>query len=494
MPEFVHLHLHSHFSLLDGANKIDTLARRAAELKMPAIALTDHGNLFGAVQFHDIMHEHGVKPIIGCEVYVARKGRKDRTGRSDQSNHLVLLASSDEGYRNLVKLVSLGFLEGFYYRPRIDRELLDQHAKGLVALSACLKGSVASNLSQDRYGEARKEAADLSEILGPDNFYLELQDHGIEDQKKVNTEMVRLARELNLPLVATNDCHYLSQEDAFAHDVLLCIQTGKTVQDQDRLRYRSDQFFFKTASEMESLFGHLPETLSNTLQIAEQCTFRLGKTKSIFPEFQIPTGYTLDTYLEKVTREGFNGRRHHLQKREQEGKLRRPLEEYQVRLEQELKMIQQMKFSGYFLIVWDFIRYAREQGIPVGPGRGSAAGSLVSYALQITDLDPLQYDLLFERFLNPARITPPDIDIDFCMLRRNEVIDYVTRKYGRDNVSQIITFGTMAARAAIRDVGRGLNIPYRRGRSACSLGSPDTGYNAGKSNPESRRPSTAGTK
>ena len=460
MPEFVHLHLHSHFSLLDGANKIDTLARRAAELKMPAIALTDHGNLFGAVQFHDIMHEHGVKPIIGCEVYVARKGRKDRTGRSDQSNHLVLLASSDEGYRNLVKLVSLGFLEGFYYRPRIDRELLDQHAKGLVALSACLKGSVASNLSQDRYGEARKEAADLSEILGPDNFYLELQDHGIEDQKKVNTEMVRLARELNLPLVATNDCHYLSQEDAFAHDVLLCIQTGKTVQDQDRLRYRSDQFFFKTASEMESLFGHLPETLSNTLQIAEQCTFRLGKTKSIFPEFQIPTGYTLDTYLEKVTREGFNGRRHHLQKREQEGKLRRPLEEYQVRLEQELKMIQQMKFSGYFLIVWDFIRYAREQGIPVGPGRGSAAGSLVSYALQITDLDPLQYDLLFERFLNPARITPPDIDIDFCMLRRNEVIDYVTRKYGRDNVSQIITFGTMAARAAIRDVGRGLNIPY----------------------------------
>ncbi len=460
MPEFVHLHLHSHFSLLDGANKIDDLASRAAELKMPAMALTDHGNLFGAVQFHDTLREHGVKPIIGCEVYVARKGRKDRTGRSDQSNHLVLLASNKEGYRNLVKLVSLGFLEGFYYRPRVDRELLDQHSNGLIALSACLKGSVAWNLSQDRYEEARREAADLSAIFGPGSFYLELQDHGIEEQKKVNTEMVRLSRELDLPLVASNDCHYLSQEDAFAHDVLLCIQTGKTVQDVDRLSYRSDQFFFKTASEMESLFGHLPQALSNTLQIAERCAFELGETKNIFPEFQVPSGYSLDSYLEEVTREGFQRRLPYLQKQEQEGKLRRPLEEYQARLEQELSMIQKMKFSGYFLIVWDFIRYAREEGIPVGPGRGSAAGSLVSYALQITDLDPLQYDLLFERFLNPARVTPPDIDIDFCMLRRNEVIDYVTHKYGRENVSQIITFGTMAARAAIRDVGRGLNIPY----------------------------------
>ena len=460
MPEFVHLHLHSHFSLLDGANKIDGLASRAAELKMPAMALTDHGNLFGAVQFHDTLRAYGVKPIIGCEVYVARKGRKDRTGRSDQSNHLVLLASNEKGYRNLVKLVSLGFLEGFYYRPRVDRELLDQHSNGLVALSACLKGSVAWNLSQDRYEEARREAADLCEIFGPGNFYLELQDHGIEEQKKVNTQMVRLSQELDLPLVATNDCHYLSQEDAFAHDVLLCIQTGKTVQDVDRLSYRSDQFFFKTASEMESLFGHLPQTLSNTLQIAERCTFELGETKNIFPEFHVPSGCSLDTYLEKVTREGFQRRLPHLQKLEQEGKLQRPLEEYQTRLERELRMIQKMKFSGYFLIVWDFIRHAREEGIPVGPGRGSAAGSLVSYALQITDLDPLQYDLLFERFLNPARVTPPDIDIDFCMLRRNEVIDYVTRKYGRENVSQIITFGTMAARAAIRDVGRGLNIPY----------------------------------
>ena len=460
MSEFVHLHLHSHFSLLDGANKIEAVARRAAELKMPAMALTDHGNLFGAVQFHDTVREHGVKPIIGCEAYVARRGRKDRSGRSDQSNHLVLLATNTRGYRNLVKLVSRSFLEGFYYRPRIDRELLDQHADGLVALSACLKGSVAWNLAQDRYPEARKEAGELAEIFGPGNFYLELQDHGIEEQRKVNGEMVRLAGELDLPLVATNDCHYLSHDDAFAHDVLLCIQTGKTVQDTNRLTYSTDQFFFKTAEEMNSLFGDLPQALSNTLRIAEKCHFELGDTENIFPEFEVSEGYTLDTYFEKVTREGFERRLLHLKKFEKQGKLRYPLEEYHARLDREVKMIRQMKFPGYFLIVWDFMRYAREQGIPVGPGRGSAAGSLVSYALQITDVDPLQYDLLFERFLNPDRVSPPDIDIDFCMLRRNEVIDYVTAKYGRENVSQIITFGTMAARGAIRDVGRGLNIPY----------------------------------
>ena len=460
MGDFVHLHLHSHFSLLDGANKIESVAKRAAELKMPAIALTDHGNLFGAVQFHDTVRKHGVKPIIGCEAYVARKGRRDKTGRSDQSNHLVLLATNASGYRNLVKLVSLSFLEGFYYRPRVDRELLQRHSEGLVALSACLKGSVAWNLTHNRYGEARKEAGELAEIFGPGNFYLEVQDHGIEEQKKVNTEMLRLARELDLPLVATNDCHYLSRDDAFAHDVLLCIQTGKTVQDVNRLTYRTDQFFFKTAEEMESLFGDVPQALSNTLQVAEKCTFELNDTENIFPEFQVPAGYTLDTYFEKATREGFERRLPHLKKLRQQGKLRRPLEEYPARLDREVEMIKQMKFPSYFLIVWDFIRYAREQGIPVGPGRGSAAGSLTSYALQITDVDPLQYDLLFERFLNPERITPPDIDIDFCMLRRNEVIDYVTHKYGRENVSQIITFGTMAARGAIRDVGRGLNIPY----------------------------------
>ena len=458
--KFAHLHLHSHFSLLDGANKIDAVVQRAAELGMPAIALTDHGNLFGAVQFHDAGYKHGVKPIIGCEVYVAREGRKVKQGRSDQSNHLVLLAKNEKGYQNLVRLVSLGYLEGFYYRPRIDRELLEQYSDGLIALSACLKGSVAWNLMQERDAEAREQAGMLSEIFGKGNFYLEVQDHGLEEQKKVNAGMLKLSRELSLPLVASNDCHYLSQEDSFPHDVLLCIQTGKTVQDENRLSYRTDQFFFKTEEEMASLFGHMPDALTNTLNIAECCDFKFKEGESVFPDFEVPSGYSADSYFEQVVRNGFEGRLPLLKKKEDLGKLRHPLDEYMPRLEQELEMIQEMNFSAYFLIVWDFIRHAREQGIPVGPGRGSVAGSLVSYALGITDVDPLHYDLLFERFLNPERVTPPDIDIDFCMHRRSEVIDYVTDKYGRDNVSQIITFGTMAARGAIRDVGRGLNIPY----------------------------------
>ncbi len=457
---FAHLHLHSHFSLLDGANKIDAVVQRAAELGMPAIALTDHGNLFGAVQFHDAGYKHGVKPIIGCEVYVAREGRKLKQGRSAQSNHLVLLAKNEKGYQNLVRLVSLGYLEGFYYRPRIDRELLEQYSDGLIALSACLQGSVAWNLMQERYAEAREQAGMLSEIFGKDNFFLEVQDHGLEEQKKVNAGILQLSKELSLPLVASNDCHYLSPEDSFPHDVLLCIQTGKTVQDENRLSYRSDQFFFKTEEEMAGLFGHMPDALSNTLRIAECCEFKLKEGESVFPDFEVPSGYSADSYFEKVVRAGFEDRLPQLKKKEEQGKLRHSLEEYMPRLEQELEMIQQMSFSAYFLIVWDFIRHAREQGIPVGPGRGSVAGSLVSYAMRITDVDPLHYDLLFERFLNPERVNPPDIDIDFCMHRRNEVIDYVTDKYGRDNVSQIITFGTMAARGAIRDVGRGLNIPY----------------------------------
>ena len=460
MSEFVHLHLHSHFSLLDGANQIDAVIRRASEMRMPALALTDHGNLFGAVQFHDTALEYGLNPIIGCEIYVARGGHKSKSGRSDQSNHLVLLATNARGYQNLVKLVSLGYLQGFYYRPRIDLELLQECREGLVGLSACLKGIVAWNLAQDHYSQAREEAGKLAEILGRENFYLELQDHGIEEQEKVNSGVLRLARELDLSLVATNDCHYLSKADSFAHEVLLCIQTGKTIQDKNRLRYPTDEFYFKSPQEMESLFGHAPQALSNTLEIAEKCTFRLGEPENIFPDFQVPPGYTLESWFEKVVREGFQERLHHLKQLETEGRLRYPLEDYQKRLDREVEMIKKMKFPGYFLIVWDFIRYARENGIPVGPGRGSAAGSLVSYAMRITDVDPLQYDLLFERFLNPERVTPPDIDIDFCMVRRNEVIDYVTRRYGRENVSQIITFGTMAARGAIRDVGRSLNIPY----------------------------------
>jgi DNA polymerase III subunit alpha len=458
--DFVHLHCHSHFSLLDGANKIDAMVQKAAEQKMPALALTDHGNLFGAVQFHETARKHGVKPIIGCEVYVAREGRKTRDGRSDGSNHLVLLAADSTGYSNLVRLVSLGYLEGFYYRPRIDKELLQQYSKGLIGLSACLKGGVAWYLNQGDCERARLEAGELAEILGPGNFFLELQSHGIEEQLKVNSGIVQLSRQLGIPLVATNDCHYLTQADAFAHDVLLCIQTGKTRKEDNRLAYKTDQFFFKTAQEMGSLFPDFPEALSNTLSIAERCSFEFGETRNVFPDFDVPAGFTIDSYFEKVVREGFCGRLAQLTRLEREGSLRHSAEEYQRRLESEIEMIKQMQFPGYFLIVWDFIRYAREAGIPVGPGRGSAAGSLVSYAMQITDVDPLQYDLLFERFLNPERVTPPDIDIDFCTLGRSQVIDYVTRKYGRENVSQIITFGTMAARGAIRDVGRGLDIPY----------------------------------
>ena len=460
MSNFVHLHLHSHYSLLDGANQLEAVVRRAAELKMPALALSDHGNLFGAVQFHDLALKHGVKPIIGCEVYVAREGRTSKNGRSDQSNHLVLLAKDATGYSNLVKLVSLGYLEGFYYRPRIDLELLQEHSEGLLGLSACLQGIVAWNLLQDQYSEAREEAGKLAEILGPGNFYLELQDHGLEEQTKVNSHVLKLARELDLPLVATNDCHYLTQEDSFAHDVLLCIQTGKTIHDENRLRYKTNEFYFKNAEEMDSIFAHVPEALSNTLEVAEKCNFELGEPENIFPEFQVPSDHTLDSYFGKVVQDGFDSRLERLKEKENLGELRYPLSQYEKRLSQEVEIIKKMQFSGYFLIVWDFIRYARENQIPVGPGRGSVAGSLVSYAMRITDVDPLQYDLLFERFLNPERVTPPDIDIDFCMLRRGEVIDYVTSKYGRGNVSQIITFGTMAARGAIRDVGRGLDIPY----------------------------------
>ena len=460
MSEFVHLHLHSHFSLLDGANKIEPVITRAVEYGMPAIALTDHGNLFGAVQFHDTAVKQGIKPIIGCEVYVAREGRTTRNGRSDGSNHLVLLATNAEGYANLSRLVSLAYLEGFYYKPRIDKELLQAHSSGLIGLSACLKGSVAWHLKGEQFEEAKKQAGELAEILGPGNFFLEMQDHGLEEQKKVNAGMVQLARDLGLPLVATNDCHYLNKEDSEAHDVLLCIQTGKTVQDDNRMSYRGNQFYVKSPAEMAALFADYPEALRNTLEIAARCNFELIDPGNIFPNFSVPDGFTIDSYFEKIAREGFESRLPFLHGLESLGKLHHPIEEYRKRLDQEIVMIQQMKFPAYFLIVWDFIRYAREAGIPVGPGRGSAAGSLVSYALKITDVDPLQYDLLFERFLNPERVNPPDIDIDFCTNRRVEVIDYVTRKYGRENVCQIITFGTMAARGVIRDVGRAMSIPY----------------------------------
>ncbi len=457
---FCHLHLHSHYSLLDGANRIGDLIKEAKKQEMPALALTDHGNMFGAVQFHDAAQEAGIKPIIGCEVYVARDGRKLKSGGSANANHLILLAKNDTGYHNLVKLVSLGYLEGFYFRPRIDKSLLEKHSEGLICLSACIQGIVPWLINQNNYEGARKEAAWFKNLFGDGNYYLELQDHGIEEQKTANEGLIKLSKELDIPLVATNDCHYLKRRHSKSHDALLCIQTGKKVSDTNRMSYKTDEFYLKTFEEMESIFGHVPEALSNTLEIAEKCNFSFGPTKNIFPDFDVPAEDTVDSYFEKIARKGFENRKKRLLKLKEKGRLVHSMEEYEERLTREIGIIQQLQFSAYFLIVWDFMDHARKTGVPVGPGRGSAAGSLVSYAMGITDVDPLAYELLFERFLNPERVTPPDIDIDFCMLRRNEVIEYVTDKYGRDNVSHIITFGSMKAKQAIRDVGRVLDFEY----------------------------------
>jgi DNA polymerase-3 subunit alpha len=465
-PRFVHLHLHTDYSLLDGACDIVELVEAAARQRMPAVAVTDHGNLFAAANFYHEATTRGVKPIIGCEVYVAKGSRHERGGETPdamgtgRSNHLLLLCEDTEGYRNLIRLVSAGFLEGFYYKPRIDYELLARHSRGLIALSACLRGEVAEYLCEDRYAQAREAAYRLRDIFGKNNFFLEVQDQGLEIEKRVNRELVRLSKETGIPLVATNDCHYLTREDARAQEVLLCIQTGKTLSDTNRMKFATDEFYFKTAEEMARVFAELPEALERTLALAERCNPKIERLANPFPEFRVPEGFTLDSYFEKVVREGFARRVPHLERRAQQGRLRHPLAEYEARLSAEIAMIQKMRFAGYFLIVWDFIHYAKAQGIPVGPGRGSAAGSLVSYALGITDVDPMQYGLLFERFLNPERVSLPDIDIDFCMRRRAEVIDYVTRTYGRENVAQIITFGTMAAKAAIKDVGRALDMPY----------------------------------
>jgi DNA polymerase III subunit alpha len=477
-PEFVHLHVHTDFSLLDGACETTQLLDEASRQKMPAVAITDHGNLFAAANFFHEASKRDVKPIIGCEVYVAKGSRHDRgdkTGPPNGSNgkdmgeaepgmrgtnHLVLLCESLEGYHNLIKLVSTGFLEGFYYKPRIDYDLLAKHNKGLIALSACLRGVVTEAVVDEKIDQARENAYRLQDIFGKGNFFLEIQDQGIEIEKGVNKELERLSKETGIPLVATNDCHYLHHEDAHAQDVLLCIQTGKTMSDAHRMKFATDQFYFKTAAEMAKVFGELPSALSRTVDIAARCNVKIDRIPNPFPEFRVPAGETPGSYFEKVVREGFAARLPYLEKLSKQGFLRNPLAEYERRLTFEIQMIQKMRYEGYFLIVWDFIHYARAQNVPVGPGRGSAAGSLVSYALRITDVDPLQYNLLFERFLNPERVSMPDIDIDFCMRRRGELIDYVTQKYGRENVSQIITFGTMAAKAAVKDVGRAMDIPY----------------------------------
>ncbi len=461
-PEFVHLHLHTDYSLLDGACEVDRVLDHMKQLGMPAAAITDHGNLFGAVSFYEHAQKKGIKPIIGCEVYVARGRQKDRTsGDGEKANHhLTLLCENNIGYRNLVKLVSSGFLDGFYYKPRVDKELIATYHEGLICLSGCLSGEVCNNLEIDQFEAARQAAAQYLDIFGRDNFFLEIQDQGMDVEKQINPQMVQLSRNLGVPLVATNDCHYITREDARAHEILLCIQTGKTLSDPGRMRFPTDQFYVKSQAEMAQVFDEIPDALARTIQIADRCQFKLEKTSEPFPKFDVPENQTIDDYFESTVWRGFERRLPMLHNLENQGKLRHPIEAYEERLKRELGIIKQMRFPGYFLIVWDFIRHAREQGIPVGPGRGSAAGSLVSYCLRITDIDPLQYGLLFERFLNPERISMPDIDVDFCTNRRAEVISYVTEKYGRENVSQIITFGTMAAKAAVKDVGRGMDMPY----------------------------------
>jgi DNA polymerase III subunit alpha len=461
MSEFVHLHLHTEYSLLDGACRIDELLDQAQKLGMPALAVTEHGNMFSAVTFHDAARKRGVKPILGCEVYVAPGSRFDRTTNLGENyNHLVLLAETQTGFRNLIKLVSSGYTEGFYYKPRIDKELLAAHSDGLIGLSSCLKGEIPSELRAEQGRKALAAAATYRDILGKENFFLEMQFQGLDEQRLVNTGLLPIARDLGMPLVATNDVHYLREGDHKPHDILLCIGTGKSVHDEQRLRYYGDQFFLKTAAQMAEIFKDHPEALANTLRIAERCSVEIKSGENHLPRFDVPDGYTLDGYFEHVARQGFAERVARLQQLSRDGKLRHPISDYEHRLSYEIEMIKRMGYPGYFLIVWDFIRYAREQGIPVGPGRGSAAGSVVAWALKITDVDPLHYDLLFERFLNPERVSMPDIDVDFCERRRTEVIDYVTRKYGRENVSQIITFGTMKAKAVIRDVGRVMDVPY----------------------------------
>jgi DNA polymerase III subunit alpha len=463
MSDFVHLHLHTDYSMLDGACDVEKLCARVKELNMPAVAMTDHGNIFGAVHFVNAAHKEGVKPIVGCELYICKKDdhRIERTPPDgDTYNHLLVLAENEEGYRNLAKITSEASLHGFYYKPRVSKKFLAEHSKGLIGLSGCLKGEVAELLMDDKYDAARAAAGVYRDIFGKDNFFLEIQDQGLELEHRIHANLYKMEKDLGMPLVATNDSHYLCEDDAHAQDVMLCIQTGKSIQDTNRLKFQGTDFYVKSHAEMSRVFKDSPDVLTRTLGIAERCNLRLEKVSNPFPHFDVAPGFTLDSYFEHVTREGFARRLELLRPLADQSRLKHSITDYEQRLTREIGIIQQMQFSGYFLIVWDFIRYAKDHDIPVGPGRGSAAGSLVSFALGITDIDPLQHELLFERFLNPERVSMPDIDIDFCMNRRGEVIDYVTRKYGRENVAQIITFGTMAAKAAIKDVGRAMDVPY----------------------------------
>jgi DNA polymerase-3 subunit alpha len=448
---FVHLHVHTEYSLLDGAARIEKLVKKAAEHGMSALAVTDHGVMYGVIDFYKACKKAGIKPIIGCEVYVAPNRLNDRVpGRDDANRHLVLLAENEEGYKNLIKVVSTAHVDGFYYKPRVDKELLRAHSKGLIALSACLAGEVSEYLLNEQVEMAYQSALEYQEIFGPGNFYLEIQDHGMEEQRKVNIGMIQLHEKTGIPLVATNDVHYIEREDAFVQDVLLCIQTGKTLADTSRMSFSSQEFFLKSEDEMKLLFGEYPEALKNTEAIAERCQVDFKFGENYLPVFEVPQGYTLDTYLRQKCYEVF------------EQFYPEQTEEQKERLEYELGVISQTGFSGYFLIVADFCQYARENGIAVGPGRGSAAASIVAYLLGITSVEPMKHDLLFERFLNPERISMPDIDIDFDPEGREQVIHYVIEKYGAEKVCQIITFGTLGAKAAIRDVGRALGISLAR--------------------------------
>ncbi len=447
---FVHLHVHTEYSLLDGSNKIKEYVARVKELGMDSAAITDHGVMYGVIDFYKEALAQGVKPILGCEVYVAPNSRFDRemTGGDDRYYHLVLLAENNEGYANLTKIVSKGFVEGYYYRPRVDKELLRTYHKGIIALSACLAGEVQRYIVKGLYDEAKKTALEYRDIFGEDNYFLELQDHGIPDQALVNQQLMKMSEETGIGLVATNDVHYTYAEDAAAHDVLLCIQTGKKITDENRMRYEGGQYYVKSPEEMEKLFPYALQALDNTQKIADRCTVEIEFGVTKLPKYDVPLGYTSWEYLQKLCYEGL------------ERRYGEPSEELTQRLEYELDTIRDMGYVDYFLIVWDFIKYAKDRGIAVGPGRGSAAGSIVSYCLGITTIDPLRYQLLFERFLNPERVSMPDIDVDFCFERRQEVIDYVVKKYGEECVVQIVTFGTMAARNALRDVGRVLDLPY----------------------------------
>jgi DNA polymerase III subunit alpha len=450
--DFIHLHNHSDYSVLDGAIKVKNLVAKAVELGMPAVAITDHGNLFGAIELYQEARKAGLKPVIGQEFYIAPESRLKKETQNkgkDSTYHLVLIAKNEIGYKNLTRLSSIGYTEGFYYKPRIDNEVLEKYSEGLICSTACIKGEVPSLLIKGKTDEATKAAGRLNEIFGKDNFFLELQYHGLPEQKTANTEIIKLSKVLGIPLIVTNDCHYLQKSDAYSHEILLCIQTGKTFDDANRMKFSTDQFYFKSAEEMQKLFPDHPEAMTNTRKIADMTNLELPLGKVILPHFDVPDGYTLDSYLKHLV---YNG----AEKRFPKG----IPDEVKKRIEYELGVITGMNFSGYFLIVWDFIEQARKMNIPVGPGRGSAAGSIVSYCLKITDLDPMKYNLLFERFLNPDRNEMPDIDIDFCADRREEVIDYVKKKYGEDHVSQISTFNRMTAKAVLKDVARVMNVPF----------------------------------